>query len=71
MLRNIMDKAELKMIEFSCWLRKERGDTNFISIIIILAIVLTVAGAFIALKDELLNKVNQGIKSFTVGTTPH
>ena len=46
-------------------LKNEDGDTNFLSIIIILAIVLVVAVIFIALKDEILQLVEDAWKSFS------
>ncbi len=36
----------------------ERGDTNFISILIILGIVVVLAAAFIGFKDTIINAVN-------------
>lgn len=39
-------------------LAEERGDTNFISIAIILVIVISVAVAFIAFKDQVLGAFN-------------
>lgn len=51
-------------------IRNEDGDTNFISIIIILAIVLLVAIVFIAFKDKIVkmlddtwNKFSQSVNS--------
>ena len=38
-------------------LKKEDGDTNFLSIIIILAIVLVVAIVFISLKDKIVKLI--------------
>ena len=45
-------------------LKKEDGDTNFLSIIIILAIVLVVAVLFISLKDKIVDLVEQAWGSF-------
>lgn len=45
-------------------LKNEDGDTNFLSIIIILAIVLAVAIVFIALKDEIIEIVEGAWNSF-------
>ena len=39
-------------------LRNERGDTNFISIAIIMVVVIAVAVVFIAFKDEILGLFN-------------
>lgn len=43
----------------------ERGDTNFISIIIILAVVVTLAGAFIGFGDQIIGSVRGIIASKT------
>lgn len=52
--------AELKTRKaVSDIVKNERGDTNFISIAIILVIVLAVAIAFIAFKDKLMPKFEQ------------
>ena len=45
-------------------LKNEDGDTNFLSIIIILAIVLVVAVIFIALKDKIVKLVEDAWKAF-------
>lgn len=52
-------------------IEKENGDTNFISILIILGIVIIVAGIFIGFKDQIVGQV-QGIVSgfsFNVSAT--
>lgn len=46
-------------------LKNEDGDTNFLSIIIILAIVLVVAVIFIALKDKILLLVQKAWDDFS------
>lgn len=46
-------------------LKNEDGDTNFLSIIIVLAIVLVVAVVFIALKDEILDLVEDAWSKFS------
>ena len=45
-------------------LKDEEGDTNFLSIIIILAIVLLLAIAFIAFKDKIIQAVNEAWTKF-------
>ncbi len=45
-------------------LRNENGDTNFISIIIILAIVLIVAVVFLGFKDDFVKLLNDQVTSF-------
>ncbi|MDE5965226.1 MAG: hypothetical protein K2G89_00110 [Lachnospiraceae bacterium] len=42
----------------------ERGDTNFISILIILGIVVAVATVFMGFKDQIVTKVSTAISNF-------
>ena len=42
----------------------EQGDTNFISIIIILALVLIVAGLFIGFKDQIVEQAEKLVDQF-------
>lgn len=44
----------------------ETGDTNFISIAIILGIVLIVAGVFMHWKDVIVGKIDQQVNTFTI-----
>jgi len=39
-------------------LKDERGDTNWISVIVLVAIALVLAGAFIAFKDQIMDTVS-------------
>lgn len=43
----------------------EQGDTNFISIIIILAIVIIVAGVFVTFKNQIVDAASDAINEFT------
>lgn len=47
-------------------LTDERGDTNFISILIILGIVILLAGVFIGFKDQIVGQVQNIINGFTI-----
>lgn len=47
-------------------LREERGDTNFISILIILGIVIILAGVFMGFKDQIVGQVQDIIDGFTI-----
>lgn len=47
-------------------LQEERGDTNFISILILLAIVIILATAFIGFKDIIVGQVNDIVNGFTI-----
>lgn len=60
--------AMMTRIRFACKkaVKNERGDTNFISILIILGIVIILAGLFIAFKDKIVEQVNSIIDGFTV-----
>ncbi len=55
-------------VRFQTWLycmkEEERGDTNFISIIIILGIVIILAGVFIGFKDQLVGEVATKVSEF-------
>lgn len=42
-------------------LNEEKGDTNFLSIAIILMIVIGVAGAFIAFKDQIMGALGNAV----------
>ncbi|MDR2088616.1 MAG: hypothetical protein LBP73_04595 [Clostridiales Family XIII bacterium] len=44
----------------------ERGDTNFISIIVVLGIALVVAGVFMGFKDQIIGKAKEIIDSFII-----
>ena len=45
-------------------LKEERGDTNFLSIIIVLAIVLVLAIVFIAFKDKIIALLSTAWSNF-------
>lgn len=47
-------------------MRKENGDTNFISILILLGIVILLAGIFIGFKDTIVAQVQEIIDGFTI-----
>lgn len=72
-----MNKIEKAMIGIYCKMyngfnkvmKDEKGDTNFISILIILGIVIIVAGVFITYKDKLVDQVDKQIKNFNIEST--
>lgn len=43
---------------------EERGDTNFISILIILGIVIILAGVFMTFKDQIVEMVSGEMEDF-------
>lgn len=45
----------------------ELGDTNFLSVLIILGIVLVLAGVFMGFKDQIVGQVNNLISGFVIG----
>lgn len=47
-------------------LREERGDTNFISILIVLGIVIILAGVFMGFKDQIVGQVQEIIDKFKI-----
>lgn len=49
---------------FNTFLNDESGDTNFISMLVLLGIALALAGVFLGFKDQILNWVNTNIGSF-------
>ena len=49
---------------FECFAKNERGDTNFISILVILAIVTALIAAFLVFKDQILGWVNNTMNKF-------
>ena len=54
-------KARIKMNGFK---KDEKGDTNFISILVLLGIGLALAGVFLAFKDDIIEWVDTNIGTF-------
>ena len=54
-------KAHSKVTKF---VANEKGDTNFISILVLLGIGLALAGVFLGFKDQVLEWVNTNIGDF-------
>lgn len=54
-------KARIKTAAF---FKDERGDTNFISILVILGIALALAAVFLAFKDQVISWVDTNIGDF-------
>ncbi len=55
----MMNKEQVK-----AFLRDESGDTNFISIIIILGIVIVLAGVFVAFRDKIVGIIKGVVDGF-------
>lgn len=67
MLRKIREKIERKMIMAAGELaNSERGDTNFISILIVLGIVIVVATVFLGFKNKIVEMVNNIVSGFKI-----
>lgn len=47
------------------FIKKENGDTNFISILIILGIVVVLAALFLTFKDQIIGLVTDKVNEFT------
>lgn len=69
----MMETIDGIMVAVQIWLRsnvaminEERGDTNFISILILLAIVVLLATTFIGFKDTIVNNVTSIVEGFTI-----
>jgi len=60
-----LDSVLLGMrVRMSRFLTEERGDTNFISILVLLGIALALAGVFLTFKDQVLAWVDTNIGNF-------
>lgn len=67
MLKTRIRKAYIKAVTaLNSFKAEERGDTNFISILIILGIVILLAGIFIGFKDKIVGMVTEIIDGFTI-----
>lgn len=51
-------------VKFEAFKNNEEGDTNFISILVLLGIALALAGVFLAFKDQVIGWVDQNIGDF-------
>lgn len=65
-MKNLKEKSLKAVVKVQNAITCERGDTNFISILIILAIVIILAGIFIAFKDQIVGQVQGIVDGFTI-----
>ena len=67
MLNALITKAYVgAMTRIQKFVNSEKGDTNFISILIILGIVILLAGLFIGFKDKIVGQVENIINGFAI-----
>lgn len=64
MLTKLQIKAYCALSNFK---NSERGDTNFISMLIIIGIVVVLAGLFLVLGKDLMASISQKVKDFING----
>lgn len=64
----MMKKVQLTLVRTQLrvqnFLADERGDTNFISILIILGIVLAIALVFMGFKDQIVGVASEKVSAF-------
>lgn len=69
-MKDYLDKTILKVqFRLNQFLTEERGDTNFISILIILGIVILLAGVFIGFKDTIVEQVQRIVNGFSIDSS--
>jgi len=60
----IKEKMNKLAVKATLLIREERGDTNFVSILVLLGIALALAAVFLAYKDDVLGWVDTNIAPF-------
>jgi len=60
-IKNKMNRLAVKAILF---MKEERGDTNFVSILVLLGIALALAAVFLTYRDDILEWVDDNIEPF-------
>lgn len=64
-MKEAADNLMLKgMVEWNRIKSSERGDTNFISLLLILAIVVIAGIAFLTLGEEIIDRVGNAVRDF-------
>jgi len=64
MLTKLQIKAYCALSNFK---NSERGDTNFVSMLIIIGIVVVLAGLFLTLGKDVVSSISQKVKDFING----
>lgn len=70
-MKKIQKWATKMQIKAFCAMRSfkdsERGDTNFISMLIIIGIVVVFAGLFLTLGEDVMDAIGKKVKDFIAG----
>lgn len=64
MLTKMQVKAYCKLTNF---INSERGDTNFVSMLLIIGIVVVLAGLFLTLGKNVVTSISQKVQDFING----
>lgn len=64
MLTTLQIKAYCALLNFK---NSERGDTNFVSLLLIIGIVVVLAGLFLTLGKDVMTSISQKVKVFVNG----
>ena len=67
-IQDMMTKMQIKAFcAVQNFKNSERGDTNFVSMLIIIGIVVVLAGLFLTLGKDVMNSISQKVKDFING----
>ena len=63
-MEKVQDFITLAMCRVIAFMRDEDGDTNFISVLMLLGIALALAVVFFGFRDQIVNFVNENLGEF-------
>ena len=67
-IKEMLTKLQIKAVcALSDFKNSERGDTNFVSMLLIIGIVVVLAGLFLTLGSTVLDSISAKIKAFIDG----
>lgn len=67
-IQDMMTKMQIKAFcAVQNFKNSERGDTNFVSMLIIIGIVVVLAGLFLTLGKDVMTSISQKVKNFING----
>lgn len=67
-IQDMMTKMQIKAFcAVQNFKNSERGDTNFVSMLIIIGIVVVLAGLFLTLGKDVMTSISQKVKDFING----